>query len=269
MAEEDRAMPIRSVLLVPCVVALVALVTATAAQASATLTSPANGARVSFDKDGVPTFAWTLPGDEVDPQLYVAPQASVPDPAAYDPNHLAPFEPECGAPHPGGNLVAAYSCRGEEPLTAGSYYAYIATRRPVDEFDDESVFSPLTTFVMPTFLVWGDPIGHEFPAIETRRDRAVGSRHVFVDSAIEVRGWFNNPDGKVKFTVTVKHGHKVVKRFRRTVHVFVDVGSGGVADAAFAVKHKRGIRSGARLTATIVMSAGGVTRKRTARMKAA
>src|ERR1051326_3182582 len=79
MAEEDRAMPIRSVLLVPCVVALVALVTATAAQASATLTSPANGARVSFDKDGVPTFAWTLPGDEVDPQLYVAPQASVPD----------------------------------------------------------------------------------------------------------------------------------------------------------------------------------------------
>ncbi|HKN94731.1 MAG TPA: hypothetical protein VJU60_10395, partial [Thermoleophilaceae bacterium] len=218
-------MSIRSALALPCVV-LLSLLTATAAHASATLTNPANGATVTYDKDGVPSFAWTLPAGEVDPQLYVAPQASVPDPAAYDPNHVAPFEQECGAPHPGGNLVAAYSCRSDEPLAAGTYYAYITTRVPIDELDYDAVFSPITTFVMPTFLVWGDPISHEFPAIETRRDRAVGSRRVFIDSAIEVRGWFNNPDGKVKFTVTVRHGHKLVKRFRRTVNL-IDVVTGG------------------------------------------
>ena len=262
-------MSIRSALAVACVVALVSMVAATDARASATLTNPANGAKVTFDKDGVPSFAWTLPAGEVDPQVSIAPQASVPDPAAFNPNDLGPFEPECGAPHPGGNLVAAYSCRGEEPLAAGSYYAYIATRRPIDEFDNEAVFSPLTSFVMPTFLVWGDPVGHELPAIKTRRDRALGSLRVFVDSAVEVRGWFNNPDGKVKFRVTVKHGHKLVKRFRRTVRVTVDVNGGGFADTAFAVKRRRGIRSGSRLTARIVMSAGGITLTRTAKMKAA
>lgn len=262
-------MSIRSALLIPCLVALVSLVVATAAQASATLTNPANGAKVTFDTDGNPFFAWTLPGDELDPQVYVAPQSAVPDPAAYDPNHTAPFEPECGAPHPAGNLVAAYSCRADGPLAAGSYYAYITTRRPIDEFDNEAVFSPLTTFVMPTFLVWGDPIGHEFPAIETRRDRAVGSLRVFIDSAVEVRGWFNDPDGKVKFSVTVKRGHKLLKRFRRTVRVRVDTNTGGLADTVFVVKRKRGIRTGSRLTARIVMSAGGVTLTRTARMKAA
>jgi hypothetical protein len=262
-------MSIRSVVLVPCVVALVSMVMAAAAQASATLTSPANGAKVSFDKDGVPAFAWTLPAGEVDPQVSVAPQASVPDPSAYDPNHTAPFELECGAPHPGGNLVAAYSCRGEEPLTAGSYYAYITTRRPIDEFDYEAVFSPLTSFVMPAFLVWGDPVNHSHPAVKTRRNRQFGGAGGFVSSSLEVRGWFNNPDGRVKFSVTVKHGHKLVKRFRRTVPVRVDVNSGGAADPVFVVKRKRGIRAGSRLNATIVMSAGGVTLKRTAKMKAA
>ena len=262
-------MSIRSALALPCVVALLSMLTATAAHASATLTNPANGAKVTFDKDGVPSFAWTLPGGEVDPQVYVAPQASVPDPAGYNPaDPGGPFEPECGAPHPGGNLVAAYSCRGEEPLAAGTYYAYITTRVPIDEFDYDSVFSPLTTFVMPTFLVWGDPIDHEFPAIQTRRDRALGSTRVFIDSAVEVRGWFNNPDGKVNFRVTVKRGHKLVKRFRRTVSLGSVVNGGGFADPVFVVKRKRSIRTGSRLTATIVMSAGGVTLTRKAKMKA-
>jgi hypothetical protein len=243
---------------------------AATAQASATLTNPANGAHVTFDKDGVPSFAWTLPGGEVDPQLYIAPQASVSNPGAFNPaDPGGPFEPECGAPHPGGNLVPAYSCQGDEPLAAGTYYAYITTRVPIDELDYDSVFSPLTTFVMPAFLVWGDPIGHEFPAIETRRDRALGSRRVFVDSAIEVRGWFNNPDGKVSLKVTVKHGRKLVKRFRRNVTVHPDVNGGGVADAAFAVKRKRSIRTGSRLNATVVMSAGGITLTRRVKMKAA
>ena len=59
-------MSIRSALAVACVVALVSMVAATDARASATLTSPADGAKVTFDKDGVLSFAWTLSAGEVD-----------------------------------------------------------------------------------------------------------------------------------------------------------------------------------------------------------
>jgi hypothetical protein len=51
--------------------------------------------------------------------------------------------------------------------------------------------------------------------------------------------------------------------------VIVPVNGGGLADAVFVVNRRRGIRTGSRLTATIVMSAGGITLTRRAKMKAA
>lgn len=226
---------------------------APSAHAAATMTYPANGAKVALDAGGNFTFQWTLPQGELGPTVWTG------DTPNYDPDTFVPFGDTCGAPDPS---QATFSCV-PRPFAAGTHYAFIFT---TNADNTEHYLSPVTSFVVPLAMGFGTcgPRGQcDVPPVRTtyRPHPPIGRPY----STLEVTGWLNSPGTKVSFTFTLKHGRKVVKRTHDTrspedTQFFFDSG--------VLLRHLPGVSGGTRLTCIITMSAGGITLTRTATIRA-
>ena len=239
---------------------------ATAAEAAATITYPANGATVTLNAGANFAFAWTLPAGEVGPQVYEG------DTPTYDPETLSPFSGACGAPAAD---QAAYSCRPDTPPYAGTHYAFIFT---TNADNTQHYYSPVTSFVVPPKLGWG--CGPRAPG-ECTDPNGVRTQYVphpligLPYSTLEVSGWLNAIGGTaVNFSFTLRQGRRVLARIHDVQHT-ADfwVNSGFELKHSlvlFGSRHTRwpAVRGGSRLTSTFVMSGSGLTLTRTATLRA-
>jgi hypothetical protein len=239
-----------------------------AALAYPTLTAPADGQTVKLDSHGNALFAWTLPQGEVGPEVDIAPASQVSNPPSVDPQTGAPFGMECPAPEdPDNNWAPGFSCAGP-PLGLGRYYAYMADFVPAPDdsggFSDEHgsynrSTSPFTTFVVPTFLVWGpnDPLANLKP-IDASPYSTHPSGFPLDREGFEVNAYFNEQHGAVPINLVVKKGKKTVERVKTTGYAD-DLPEGGLMQQTISAKRPHGVRRGTKLTGVITISAGGVT----------
>jgi hypothetical protein len=230
------------------------LLTPALASGAATMTEPANGAKLHVDRRGLGTFAWTLPSGEVDPEVLVGDTPNV-----LSEESFYPFETVCGA---AGEAQRPTSCKTEDPLPAGRHYAFIWTRTGEQ---GENEYSAVTSFTVPPLLEWNSDL-HEVDAgkvVETGIAFTAG----LPESELEVFGWSNDAGAKVIFTFTITHGHRVLKR-DRNVQVSTGPDSGPVSSGVD-LGPVRALRFGTPLVCKIVMRSDGITLRRTAKMKAA
>ena len=257
---------VRNGLLVALVSTVAALSAAAAAQASATMTSPANGTTVALDSGANFSFSWTLPQGEVGPQVYEG------DSPTYDPETLSPFSAICGA---AGVDQPASTCRPDTPLNAGTHYAFVFT---ANSDNTEHYYSPVTSFVVPFRIGWGCG-----PRLMGGCTDPNGVKTTYVPhppigpptSTLEVSGWLNAPPGTaVKFSFTLKQGRKVLATIHDVQHTDDFWVSSGFellhTQIRFGHRHMhwRGARGGTHLTSTFAMSGGGLTLTRTAKVRA-
>jgi hypothetical protein len=257
----------RTAALLALATTLATLSAAAAAHASATMTSPANGATVSLDANANFSFAWTLPAGEVGPTVWEG------DSPTYDPDTLSPFSGICGSPAAD---QPAYSCRPDSPLNAGTHYAFIFT---TNSDNTQHYFSPVTSFVVPVRIGWG--CGPK--ARDTCGDpKGVTTQYVphppigFPYSTLDVDGWLNERENTpVKFKFTLKRGRKVLARIQDVQRTSEFVASSGLELTHSRISwgsgrhmHWHAPRGGTKLTCTFVMSGGGLTLTRTATLKA-
>lgn len=250
--------------------ALVSTVTAlsatAAAQASATMTSPANGATVALDSRANFSFSWTLPPGEVGPQVY---EGNTP---TYDPETLAPFGGICGAPDVEQQTV---TCRPDSPVSAGTHYAFIFT---TNSDNTAHYYSPVTSFVVPFRIGWGCGPKLMGDCADPSGVKTTYAPHPPIGpptSSLEVSGWLNAAAGTaVKFSFTLKHGRKVLATIHDVQHTDDFWVSSGFELLHTQIRfghqhvHWRGEHGGTRLTSTFVMSGGGLTLTRTAKVRA-
>src|SRR5215813_1822955 len=121
--------------------ALLLLVGASSAHASATISYPPNGATVQLDKKGFFSFAWTLPPGEIMPSVYVG------DSSTYDPDTFAPFNAGCGV-----LPVTATNPKHDEPIGACMHFGFVDT---VNNDVTQHFESPVTSFKVPPMLSLG------------------------------------------------------------------------------------------------------------------
>jgi len=258
--------------------AALAICTPAAAQASATLTQPANGATITLSA-GYPSFAWTLPAGEVDPSAWVAPAAEVPDPSSVDPASAEQFADICDTPPDASDdWQRSSSCVSDQLLAAGSYYVYVRTLVPVPDdsgayADDngsyDAGFSALSAFTVPLVLAWGDGPDADptdpLPAVQENYGANAENKPT---AWVFVNGWLNEPGGQIAFTLTVKRGARVIKRIHPVRTIDPDSLYGAGVQVKLVLHQVHGIRPETRLSCAIVMTAGGVTLARTTTVKA-
>lgn len=229
------------------------LAAAGTAHAAATLTSPANGATVTLDKNASFGFSWTMPANEINPSVEVG------DVPTYDPDTFAPFANVCGVDQ------TATSCVMDSPISAGKHYVFVDT---VDTDMTQHFESPVTSFVVPPKLALGcgpvsggcsDPKGFKTYYIP---HPPIG----LPNSSLEMAAWFNAPDDSAAtFSFTIKHGRKVVGRVRDVQHSGDLVVSSGFELTHGQIrwghhrKHWRAPSGGTRLTCICTVSAEGLT----------
>ena len=273
MTRVVRPMPRPAVPCAALLCVLVVLVAAAPAQGAATMTSPANGATVRLDRYARPSFAWSLPPGEVNPQVMVAAAGKAGNPPSFDPDTFAPFEASCTTPSDrNGDFQRANACLAEGRLLAtGRYDVFIWTLAPTgdDRNPYQSRYSPFTTFVVPPFLTWGnnDPTDPG-PGIETSLNRQFGGAGPYVSSTCSAIGWLNEPGAPVTFTFAIKRGHRVLKRRRQTRRVAAGATGGDTVESYILLRPKRGLRARSPLTCSIGIRGGGITLTRTVRMRA-
>jgi hypothetical protein len=236
------------------VIAALAIVPA-ASQASATFTYPANGQTVTLDKRLSFDFRWTLPASEEYPDVYVG------DQPRFDPtNDFSPFESWCG-----GQALIASSCRlqsseGIIPV-AGTHYAVISTTP--GGFTDVPNVSPEIRFFVPYRIGLGcaPTAGCEWPRLHSAWYRFGDASYGHPWSDFNIWAWTNG--AKLTMGFTLRHGHRILKRGRRTTtaNVLFDVPEPDHLEVS--VYHQRGIAVGTRLTLTITLTSGNARLTRT------
>ena len=229
----------------------------------ASLSNPPDGATAMVDKADRPFFAWTLPPDEFRPQVETAPSSQAGSPPSFDPDTLDPFGSPC--------LITGQSltsCRSDGPFAAGAYTAFMWTQKqdPNDPDQNDNVFSPFTTFVVRPFLVWGnnDPADPTAPVIKAAGIDGLGHRY----SAVQVIGWLNVPGSEINYSFTIKRRRRVLKRKHEVRHVASDANGGEAEEATLNLHPFHGVREFSPLKCTVVMRGGGITLKRTFKIKA-
>jgi hypothetical protein len=243
--------------------ALVLLVGATSAHASATVTYPPNGATVQLDKKGFFNFVWTLPPGEVMPSVYVG------DSPAYDPDTFAPFDSGCGV-----LADTATTCRSDEPIRAGTHYVFVDT---VNTDVTQHFESPVTSFRVPPVLALGCGVIAGSCSGTNKGFHIVYVPHPPIglpNSTIEMAAWSNAPDETpVRYSFTIKHGHKVVARLKDVQDSEELLTQSGFELTHAQIlwghhrKHWHAPKGGTRLAVVCTVSVQGVSLTRTAKMR--
>jgi hypothetical protein len=235
------------------------MLAAASAGSAATLTYPSNGATVSLDAKASFSFQWSLSPGEVGPTVWVG------DTPAYEAGTLAPFKEGCASKEAEERIT---SCSGEEPLEAGTHYAFIVTHATPPA--EETVISPVTSFVVPPMLAFGcGPKSGGCPMPTGVESLLVAHPPIgYPSSTWGATVWLNREDAPVSFSFTVSHGSRVLLRVHHVVNSMELA-----ADSGFVIeKHKDRYHlgegryghwpapaGGTRLTVSEVITAGGLT----------
>ena len=248
-------------ILITALAALALLAAApTPAGATATVTYPAAGQTVTLNAQGTFTYTWTMTPDDYNPTVWLG------DSPIYD---YSTFDQACS------NLeTGVTSCVQPYPLLAGTHYVTIGTGSQSDI--TATPFSPMTSFVVPPFLLWGCGFEAEGCA-EPTGVSATYARHPQGDSpysALAAAGWINVRKGNIAFSFTIRRGSRTL------AHVTAGgPAEGGTLDAGVRLYHSellwgdttsnhsrrwRPLATGTHLEVAIAVSAVGRTLTQTA-----
>jgi hypothetical protein len=261
-------------LLVPAVGALAALVLlGRAAPALADpgpmITSPTDGQTVQLDSRWNLNVGWTLPAGQRTDDVYAGDEPI--DPASSQPPDAHGYQPIC---------TGTTSCEasGDKVWAAGTHYMYVMSDDSETQLYYRYYYSPLVRYIVAPKLAWG--CGPD-PSVQSS-GCAVGVRalHSYdvarrAHMGLEVAAGYNTPAAfPVTVRVTFKHGRRVVKRLSVTRHPASGESVHGLGFDNYELTfdwsslHLRGVRPGARLSITVVVSVAGQTLTRTVALRA-